>query len=463
MTTDRILDKAVRREPLTRDEAYALYECTPVQELAAAADAVRRATVADPTVVTWQIDRNVNITNVCISGCKFCNFHCKPHDTQRAFVTSREEYREKIAQTLALGGDQLLLQGGLHPQLGIDFYEELFRDLKRMFPRIRLHALGAPEVAHIARISGLTTLETLRRLMAAGLDSLPGAGAEILDPDVRRAISPAKPSVASWLAVMHEAHTLGLATSATMMYGHVEQPRQRVDHLLAIRDLQARCPEGKPGFLAFIPWIFRSTGTRLEAEGISTDFSPLEYIRIIAASNRNLRELVAQGAFREDLFFRLDVIPLFVPPLRERQGDIRLLVAHFLQSFSRERGCTYRVATELMHAFEAYPWPGNVRELKNFVEYGVGFCEHGVLTLDLMDSRFKTASPPPVKTEKGMPSPPPGPARDTAEYDRIMQLLGRYGRHTEGKKRTASELGISLATLYRRMGQLGITARKHAR
>ena len=163
MTTDRILDKAVRREPLTRDEAYALYECTPVQELAAAADAVRRATVADPTVVTWQIDRNVNITNVCISGCKFCNFHCKPHDTQRAFVTSREEYREKIAQTLALGGDQLLLQGGLHPQLGIDFYEELFRDLKRMFPRIRLHALGAPEVAHIARISSLTTLETLRR------------------------------------------------------------------------------------------------------------------------------------------------------------------------------------------------------------------------------------------------------------------------------------------------------------
>ena len=186
-------------------------------------------------------------------------------------------------------------------------------------------------------------------------------------------------------------------------------------------------------------------------------------IRIIAASNRNLRELVAQGAFREDLFFRLDGIPLFVPPLRERQGDIRLLVAHFLQSFSRERGCTYRVATELMHAFEAYPWPGNVRELKNFVEYGVGFCEHGVLTLDLMDSRFKTASPPPVKTEKGMPSPPPGPARDTAEYDRIMQLLGRYGQHTEGKKRTASELGISLATLYRRMGQLGITARKHAR
>ena len=186
-------------------------------------------------------------------------------------------------------------------------------------------------------------------------------------------------------------------------------------------------------------------------------------IRIIAASNRNLRELVAQGAFREDLFFRLDVIPLFVPPLRERQGDIRLLVAHFLQSFSRERGCTYRVATELMHAFEAYPWPGNVRELKNFVEYGVGFCEHGVLTLDLMDSRFKAASSPSRQGGKKLPLPPPELASETAEYGRIMQLLDRYGQHTEGKKQVASELGISLATLYRRMGQLGITAKKYAK
>ena len=296
MTTDRILDKAVRREPLTRDEAYALYECTPVQELAAAADAVRRATVADPTVVTWQIDRNVNITNVCISGCKFCNFHCKPHDTQRAFVTSREEYREKIAQTLALGGDQLLLQGGLHPQLGIDFYEELFRDLKRMFPRIRLHALGAPEVAHIARISGLTTLETLRRLMAAGLDSLPGAGAEILDNGVRRAVSPGKPNADQWLDVMRTAHRLGLATSATMMYGHVETPRQRIEHLIRIRDLQAECPAGNYGFIAFIPWIFRASGTQLEREGVSARFVPLEYLRIIAISRivlHNIRNIQA--------------------------------------------------------------------------------------------------------------------------------------------------------------------------
>ena len=187
-------------------------------------------------------------------------------------------------------------------------------------------------------------------------------------------------------------------------------------------------------------------------------------VRVIAATNKNLEEAIAAGTFREDLYYRLRVVPLHLPPLRERGGDLDLLLAAFTERLCRVHACKAPVyAPETMERLRRYPWPGNVRELKNFVEYGVGFCEHGVLTLDLMDSRFKTASPPPVKTEKGMPSPPPGPARDTAEYDRIMQLLGRYGRHTEGKKRTASELGISLATLYRRMGQLGITARKHAR
>ena len=178
-------------------------------------------------------------------------------------------------------------------------------------------------------------------------------------------------------------------------------------------------------------------------------------IPVIAASNRNLRELVGQGRFREDLFFRLDVIPLSVPPLRERGGDVRLLVAHFLQAFSRERGRTYRVATDLMHAFEAYPWPGNVRELKNFVEYGVGFCENDVLTLDMMASRFKAASEQP-RPEKRPPAQRPA----AAERERILRLLELHGRHTEGKKCAAADLGISLATLYRRMAQLGIAFRK---
>ena len=283
------------RIPLSYEEAYALYDF-PLVELASAADALRREMVDDPSVVTWQIDRNVNITNVCISGCKFCNFHCKPHQTDRAFITTIEEYREKIERMLELGGDQLLIQGGLHPGLGIEFYEGLFSELKRLYPSVRLHALGAPEVSHIARISGLTTRATLERLVAAGLESLPGAGAEILDPDVRKAISPAKPTVGEWLEVMHEAHLMNLPTSATMMYGHIETPRQRVDHLLRIRDLQARCPEGNYGFIAFIPWIFRSSGTRLESEGVVTSFSPLEYIRIIAVSRLllcNIRNIQA--------------------------------------------------------------------------------------------------------------------------------------------------------------------------
>ena len=147
----------------------------------------------------------------------------------------------------------MLLQGGLHPKLDITFYEELFSTLKHLYPNVRLHALGPPEVAHIARISGLTVRRTLERLVAAGLDSLPGAGAEILVEDVRRRISPAKPSAAEWIEVMHEAHMMNLPTSATMMYGHVETPRQRIDHLLAIRDLQARCPKGNYGFLRLHP------------------------------------------------------------------------------------------------------------------------------------------------------------------------------------------------------------------
>ena len=152
-----ILDKCRRREALTREEAYRLYDEAPLPLLARTADEVRRSVVPDPGVVTWQIDRNVNITNVCISGCRFCNFHCKPHQEERAYITTLDEYRTKIARTLELGGDQLLLQGGLHPKLDIGFYEQLFRDLKAICPTLKLHALGAPEVAHIARISGLST------------------------------------------------------------------------------------------------------------------------------------------------------------------------------------------------------------------------------------------------------------------------------------------------------------------
>ena len=284
MSIDAILEKALERVPLKREEAYELYDNAPLQTLCGVADTLRIGAVKDPTVVTWQIDRNVNITNVCKSGCKFCNFHCKPHDEARAYITTMAEYRKKIDEALKLGADQLLLQGGLHPRLGIDFYEKLFSQIKKEYPKLKLNALGAPEVAHIAALSGLTTLETLKRLRAAGLDTLPGAGAEILSEDVRKRISPAKPSAKDWVLVMHEAHKLGIPTTATMMYGHVETPHQRVDHLITIRDLQAHKPEGSRGFTAFIPWVFCPAGTRLEAEGIAPRFSATEYLRIIAMS-----------------------------------------------------------------------------------------------------------------------------------------------------------------------------------
>ncbi|MDR2911692.1 MAG: CofH family radical SAM protein [Alistipes sp.] len=309
---EKILSKALRRETLTETEALSLWERVPLQVLAAAADEVRRAemarlrdeahlrdeasgagreTVSDTEVVTWQIDRNVNITNVCVSGCRFCNFHCRPAETEKAWVMPLEDYIPRIEETLALGGDQLLLQGGLHPRLGIEFYTELFAGLKNLFPQLKLHALGAPEVAHIARVSGITVRETLERLVEAGLDSLPGAGAEILVDEVRKAISPAKPSVSQWLDVMREAHRMNIPTSATMMYGHIETPRHIVQHLLTIRDLQAERPACAHGFVAFIPWIFRSEGTQLEKDGVRPRFSPTEYLRVIALSRLMLNNI----------------------------------------------------------------------------------------------------------------------------------------------------------------------------
>ncbi|MCD8073067.1 MAG: dehypoxanthine futalosine cyclase [Alistipes sp.] len=296
MDFDSIYDRALSGGRVGFEEACRLYECAPTAELAAVADQLRRRRVADPQVVTWQIDRNVNITNVCISGCRFCNFHCKPHQKDKAFITTLAEYSEKIDRMLELGGDQLLLQGGLHPDLKIDYYENLFRELKRMYPGVRLHSLGAPEVAHIARISGLDVKETLVRLVDAGLDSLPGAGAEILDDRVRKIISPAKPDTASWLDTMAIAHRLGLATSATMMYGHVETAAERIKHLFLIRELQDKYPADKPGFLAFIPWVFRGSGTPLEKMGVCPDMSPTSYIRIIAISRivlDNIRNIQA--------------------------------------------------------------------------------------------------------------------------------------------------------------------------
>ena len=248
---------------LTKEEALKLYREAPLGELCERAQAERYRHVPERRV-SYQIDRNVNYTNVCLSGCKFCNFHCRPDEPEKAYTLTFEDYLLKIEEMKALGGDQLLLQGGLHPKYDINWYETLFRRLKEAEPSLRLNALGPPEIAHIARISKLSYHDVLVRLRAAGLDTLPGAGAEILCDRVRKFLSPAKPTAQQWLDVMGEAHRLGMSTTATMVYGHIETLEERIDHLLALRALQDRRPAGTPGFRAFICWPMQLAGTELE-------------------------------------------------------------------------------------------------------------------------------------------------------------------------------------------------------
>lgn len=278
--------KALSGEDINIYEAAELYENLPVNELLSLANTIRFQKNPGKRV-SWQIDRNVNYTNVCISGCKFCNFHCKISNRDVSYITTPKEYRKKIEELFMYGGDQLLLQGGLHPGLDIIFYEDLFRRLKRDYPSLKLNALGPPEVFHIARISNLTIEETLRRLIDAGLDTLPGAGAEILNERVRRLISPAKPSVSAWVKVMECAHRLGLGTTATMVYGHVESLHERMEHLTTLRDIQKRKPEGAPGFRAFICWPMQTEGTKLaeikEMVGVKAP-DAVDHLKMVAIS-----------------------------------------------------------------------------------------------------------------------------------------------------------------------------------
>ncbi len=294
MDLDRLYRKALDLESLTAEEGLVLYAGAPMAELMAVAGECRRKQVPGDQV-GWIIDRNINITNVCISGCLFCNFHCKRGD-ERATITGMEEYVLKIEELFRAGGNQVLLQGGLHPGLGLDFYDELFRQLKRRFPALRLHALGPPEIAFLARRERKTFREVLEILVEAGLDSLPGAGAEILSDRVRREISPGKCSSADWLGVMLEAHRMGLVTSATMMFGHIETPAERVGHLVSLRQVQEQKPAGSPGFVSFIPWPFMDEGTSLQAKGINNTSTANDYLRLIAISRlmlNNIRNIQA--------------------------------------------------------------------------------------------------------------------------------------------------------------------------
>lgn len=278
-----LYSKALKFEFLSIEEGMFLFEHAPLAELMFVANEMKKHHVPHGKV-TWQIDRNVNTTNVCIANCKFCNFYRIPGHAE-AYITDMPTYRIKIEETIKYGGDQLLLQGGHHPALGLDFYTKTFREIKQEYPTIKLHALGPPEIAHITKLEKSTHHEVLKALKEAGLDSLPGAGAEILIDRVRRLISKGKCGADEWLAVMHEAHKLDITTSATMMFGHVETLEERFIHLVKIREVQAMKPEHAKGFLAFIPWTFQDVDTLLaRIRGVQNLITAEEYIRMIAIS-----------------------------------------------------------------------------------------------------------------------------------------------------------------------------------
>ncbi len=278
-----LYERALAFEFLSIEEGIFLFEKAPLAELMYVANELRKKQVPHGKV-TWIIDRNMNTTNVCVANCKFCNFYRIPGHPE-AYITDIETYKVKIEETFKYGGEQLLLQGGHHPGLGLDYYTDLFRQLKELYPNLKLHALGPPEVAHICKVSGVTHREALMALKEAGMDSMPGPGAEILNDRVRRLISKGKCGAQEWLDIMHEAHKVGLTTSATMMFGHVETLEERFEHLVKIREVQARKPEGAKGFIAFIPWTFQDVDTLLKRiRGTKNLTTPEEYIRMIAMS-----------------------------------------------------------------------------------------------------------------------------------------------------------------------------------
>jgi cyclic dehypoxanthinyl futalosine synthase len=282
MDLEKLYGKALQLVPLNMEEGITLYTKAPLEELMYIANLLRQK--HNPgNIAGWMIDRNVNITNICFSQCSFCNF-CRKKGSSDAYITTIDEYIPKIDELFRLGGDQLLLQGGMNPELGIDFYIDLFSNLKKNYPALKLHALGPPEVVYLSKKEKISYTEVLSRLIKAGLDSLPGAGAEILSDRVRKIVSPAKATTEEWLGVMREAHRLNLPTSATMMFGHVETIDERIEHLIRIRDLQAEKKVNHYGFITFIPWAFQDEGTVLRKKGVRSSYNAPDYIRMIAIS-----------------------------------------------------------------------------------------------------------------------------------------------------------------------------------
>ena len=275
MTVDQLAQKVMDGGRVSASEALTLYREAPTHVLGRLADTIRARKHPD-RIVTYIIDRNVNYTNVCVARCNFCAFY-RPVGSSEGYVLGFEEIFRKIDETIALGGNQLLLQGGHNPDLPIQWYEDLFRAVKARYPEFKLHALSPPEVLHISRLNQLPVPTVIERLVGSGLDSIPGGGAEILVDRVRKALNCySKASSGEWLGVMREAHRAGLRTTATMMYGTVETDEDRIEHMMRLRDLQ----DETGGFTAFITWSYQPEHTEhggYEATGV-------DYLRTLALS-----------------------------------------------------------------------------------------------------------------------------------------------------------------------------------
>jgi cyclic dehypoxanthinyl futalosine synthase len=271
-----VTEKVLAGERISGDEFLRLAQSNDLPMLGFLADSVRRR-LHPEAIVTYVIDRNINYTDICISACKFCAFFKSPEDEGGSILT-HDELERKIRETKELGGTQILLQGGLHPDKPLDFYEDMLRFMKGL--DIHIHGFSPPEVCHFAELSGLPVRQVLERLIAAGLDSIPGGGAEILTDRVRRSLAPRKCSADEWIAVMEEAHNQGLRTTATMMFGHIETMEERLEHLTRIRDLQDRTQ----GFTAFIPWPFQPDHTALAASHPIEKETAFGYLRMLALS-----------------------------------------------------------------------------------------------------------------------------------------------------------------------------------
>jgi len=272
-TIESIIDTVYRGQRISIESAEILYHNAPLLTLANLADHIRYKKHPDP-VVTFVVDRNINYTNVCVSRCKFCAF-CRSLTHKDAYVISKEVLDTKIQETIDLGGTQILVQGGLHPDLPFSYYLDLLSHIKQKY-NIHIHGFSPPEIEHMTHMSGLSMLETIKQLKNAGLDSIPGGGAEILVDQVRCHVSPNKCDSNTWLAIMQTAHELGLPTSATMMFGHIETPTQMLTHMLRIRELQDKTS----GFTAFIPWSFQPDNTHIHVRKATA----WQYLRVLALS-----------------------------------------------------------------------------------------------------------------------------------------------------------------------------------